>query len=223
MNIAARVVILIPILLCVQSCSSFRTHLDETCVAKFKDQYSNPQDSPFSLPWQVGQSYIMTQGNCTLESHSVTQNQAMSFDFKMPMGSPVHAIADGRIAGVIEHYEDHKDNAYHQANLIGIEHAGGFVSWYMHLRKDGAVVEVNDTVKQGDLIAYSGNTGNSAYPHLHLYVQQITRECFDEKNKTADLTRCPMKPISFNNASPADTVLQEFQVYKAQAIIAVKP
>ena len=57
--------------------------------------------------------------------------------------------------------------------------------------------------------------GNSAYPHLHLYAQQITEECHDAENKTAKLELCPVIPISFKNASPNNTVLKEFETYMA--------
>lgn len=140
----------------------------------------------------------------------------MSFDFKMPMGTPVHAIADGRVAAVIEHYKDHTDMGFSQANLIGIEHEGGVVSWYMHLKHKGVIVDVDDKVMRGDVIGYSGNTGNSAYPHLHIYAQQITKECHDPENRTARLELCPPIPISFFNASPNDTVLREWEMYTAE-------
>ena len=42
---------------------------------------------------------------------------------------------------------------------------------YWHLRKDGVTVNLSDTVKKGQLIGYSGNTGYTAFPHLHFQVQ----------------------------------------------------
>ena len=40
----------------------------------------------------------------------------------------------------------------------------------MHLTKDGALVEVGDTITKGQLIGYSGATGLAGYPHLHFVV-----------------------------------------------------
>ena len=37
--------------------------------------------------------------------------------------------------------------------------------------KDGAMVNAGDTVKTGQSIGLSGNTGYSAFPHLHFEVQ----------------------------------------------------
>ncbi len=45
---------------------------------------------------------------------------------------------------------------------------------YWHLQKDGVLVNIGDTVKQGQLIGYSGNTGYTAFPHLHFQVYDAT-------------------------------------------------
>jgi len=203
-------------LLFLQSCTVFRTHIDDVCAAQYKDEYPQPKASRFSLPWKVGESYRLTQGNCTLESHNLAQKQHMSFDFKMPIGTAVHAIAAGRVAAVVENFKDGVDMADDQANLIGIEHERGVISWYMHLKYNGVTVEVDDKVLRGEVIGYSGNTGNSAYPHLHLYAQQLTAECHDQENKTARLNICPHLPLSFFNASPNDRILKEFVDYTAK-------
>ena len=46
----------------------------------------------------------------------------------------------------------------------------GSVAHYWHLSKDGALVNVGDTIKKGQSIGLSGNTGYSAFPHLHFEV-----------------------------------------------------
>jgi murein DD-endopeptidase MepM/ murein hydrolase activator NlpD len=205
----------IPILL-LQSCTTFRTHIDQNCAEQYSDQYISRSQSEFILPWKVGESYTLTQGNCSLESHNFADRQHMSFDFRMPIGTPVLAVSDGRIAAVIEQFHDNVDQNYNQANLIGIEHADGILSWYMHLKNQGAIVDVDDQVLKGDIIGYSGNTGMSSYPHLHFYMQQITEECNDQENHTAKLDICPVIPTTFSNASPTDNILKEWQAYSAQ-------
>ena len=160
---------------------------------------------------------MLTQGNCTFESHTLTANQHMSFDFKMPIGTPIIAAADGRIIIVIEQFKDGIDQGFSEANLIGIEHSSGTLTWYMHLMFDGSQVQVDDQILQGQVIGYSGNTGDSAYPHLHFFAQQLIDECHDPETRTAKLELCPQIPIAFSNVSPADTVLKEWETYTALA------
>jgi hypothetical protein len=58
-----------------------------------------------------------------------------------------------------------------------------YTPWYMYLTFEGASVAVDDQVSRGDTIGYSGNTGDSSYPHLHFFAQQIVKECHDAKSK----------------------------------------
>ena len=64
-----------------------------------------------------------------------------------------------------------KDEYLSQGNHIIIQHADGSTAMYWHLKKDGVLVTVGDTVKQGQHIGYSGNTGYTAFPHLHFQAQ----------------------------------------------------
>ena len=203
------------LMLMVQSCSVLRTNIDESCVGQFSNSYPAPMDSRFILPWRTGESYTLTQGNCTFESHSLAEKQHMSFDFKMPIGTPIVAVDDGRVVVVVEKFRDGIDSGFDEANLVGIEHEGGFLSWYMHLTLEGSLVQVDDQVSKGDVIAYSGDTGRSAYPHLHFFVQQLTEDCHDAKSRTADLTLCPQIPVSFSNVNPRHVVLDEWVKYSA--------
>jgi murein DD-endopeptidase MepM/ murein hydrolase activator NlpD len=50
-------------------------------------------------------------------------------------------------------------------NYVRLTFDGGYTAFYAHLHQKK--VSARDTVTQGQVIAYSGNTGRSTGPHLH--------------------------------------------------------
>jgi len=82
-------------------------------------------------------------------------------DIGVPERSEVIASADGTVE--ISGY------GYSSGNWIRIDHGNGIKTVYMH--NSVLLVSVGQTVKQGDVIALSGNTGVSSGPHLHFGVQ----------------------------------------------------
>jgi murein DD-endopeptidase MepM/ murein hydrolase activator NlpD len=79
-------------------------------------------------------------------------------DFGAPVGSQVRAAADGTIefAGVKAGFGNH----------VRIKHAD-FETSYSHLSEIPDSIKPGVVVKEGDVIALSGNTGLSTGPHLH--------------------------------------------------------
>lgn len=76
------------------------------------------------------------------------------------MGKEIRAAADG----VVYSAEFHKSWGYN----VYINHGEGIYTRYAHCSK--MIVLAGDHVKQGQVIAYVGNTGNSFGPHLHFEV-----------------------------------------------------
>jgi murein DD-endopeptidase MepM/ murein hydrolase activator NlpD len=86
-------------------------------------------------------------------------------DFGAPVGTPVLAAGDGVIAraSVMGGY----------GNVVDIQHDGTWSTRYGHLSRFAPGLRAGDRVTQGQVIAYSGNTGRSTGPHLHFEVRRM--------------------------------------------------
>ena len=110
-------------------------------------------DLNFSLPLS---SYVVTSRYGWRRSGYHT-----GCDYAAPLGTPIHAVEDGIVTCA-----EWKGN---YGYLVKIQHSGGFETYYAHCSRFAC--EVGDTVKQGDVIAYVGSTGNSTGPHCHLEIR----------------------------------------------------
>ncbi|WP_280717647.1 M23 family metallopeptidase [Kitasatospora sp. MAP5-34] len=84
-------------------------------------------------------------------------------DFPVPMGTPVHAVTDGTVSV-------RWNSAYGWMAAVtsaAVTSADGTKTWYCHL---GSYRVRKGQVHAGDVIAYSGSSGNSTGPHLHFEV-----------------------------------------------------
>ena len=125
----------------------------------------------YSLPYNKHSRYLFIQGANSNMSHK----EELSFDFKMKMGTRVCAARDGVVIATKANSDRGglKDEYFSDGNHIIIQHADGSIAQYWHLQKDGVIVKVGDAVKQGQPIGYSGNTGYTAFPHLHFQVIDV--------------------------------------------------
>ncbi|WP_351235483.1 M23 family metallopeptidase [Streptomyces sp. NPDC002133] len=80
-------------------------------------------------------------------------------DFPVSYGTPVMAATDGTV-------RTQWNSAY--GNMAIVTAADGTETWYCHL---SSTKIRSGSVKAGDVIAYSGNSGNSTGPHLHFEVR----------------------------------------------------
>ncbi len=131
--------------------------------------YPSQADSPHVLPYDVGAAYTVSQGNCTNFSHKTGSGDQYAYDFRMPIGTPIVASRAGRVSRITTRYED-GTGVPGEENVVGITHDDGSVALYFHITKDGALVTLGQDVRFGDVIALSGNSGNSTEPHLHYIV-----------------------------------------------------
>jgi murein DD-endopeptidase MepM/ murein hydrolase activator NlpD len=141
----------------------------------------------YRYPWQGGVAHNVTQGNNNA-SGSHNGSQAYAFDFDLPAGTQIRAARDGVVewiqntvnrnfdpspsaAGNPGNVPFPRNDLGNWGNAARIRHPGGFTSWYFHIQQNSFLVNVGDTVTQGQAIALSGNTGRSSAPHLHFQVQ----------------------------------------------------
>ncbi|MEU9295551.1 peptidoglycan DD-metalloendopeptidase family protein [Streptomyces sp. NPDC048266] len=80
-------------------------------------------------------------------------------DFPVQTGTPVRAATDGTVRTQI-------NSAY--GNMVIVTAPDGTETWYCHL---SSARYRSGSVKAGDVIAYSGDSGNSTGPHLHFEVR----------------------------------------------------
>lgn len=109
---------------------------------------------------------------CPLVNNSVRVSSEMGWrakyrrnhngmDLAVPTGTPIYAAADGRV--VIR-----KNNPGGYGYYLSIQHDKDYYTVYGHLSQ--WLVSDGQTVRAGQQIAKSGNTGRSTGPHLHFEV-----------------------------------------------------
>jgi murein DD-endopeptidase MepM/ murein hydrolase activator NlpD len=131
-------------------------------------------DHLYALPYASGNSYRVLQGYGSRFSHTGLEEFAVDLD--MPIGTAVHAARAGVVARLEESHAKGcwEDGCGKYANFIVILHSDGTTGEYFHLQQNGALVNVGDSVSQGQKIANSGNTGHTTMPHLHFAVYRAT-------------------------------------------------
>jgi murein DD-endopeptidase MepM/ murein hydrolase activator NlpD len=77
-----------------------------------------------------------------------------------------------------------KDKENHW-NYVMIMHNDSSTALYGHLQQNGLLVKLGDSVVVGQQIALSGNTGYSAFPHLHFTVYNNNGNQIPVRFKTA--------------------------------------
>lgn len=158
----------------------------------------------YALPYPAGRVFPVSQGFHGKYSH--TGGDCYSIDFKMPVGTPVHAARDGVVVGIKDDSETGGSEKKYEwdANYILIRHSDGTLGHYVHLKKSGCRVKLGQSVKAGEWIGLSGNTGHSTGPHLHFAVFKA------QSGKQRETV-----PIKYRTTQMLAEVLSEGRSYKA--------
>lgn len=133
-------------------------------------------------------------------SNKAEVQTASSHDISVQEGTPVYAIKDGTVTESkdLKGCDGRKcgDGMYSYGRVIKIDHNinGKGPMVYAHLSK--RVAQDGDKVKAGQLIGYSGNSGNSYGAHLHID--------FNGVYEAVDWLRSQNATIPPNNGTPSN-------------------
>ncbi|HOM33086.1 MAG TPA: peptidoglycan DD-metalloendopeptidase family protein [Candidatus Paceibacterota bacterium] len=136
----------------------------------------NPSQLPGAQPgvllWPIRNAYVTqgygetsdaqkfySSGNYKSPSHN-------GIDIRASVGTPIYAAEDGKVVAA-----GNQDNYCYKGSygrFIVIEHNNNLTTLYGHLSLIS--VNVGETVKRGQIIGYSGNSGFTTGPHLHFTV-----------------------------------------------------
>ena len=126
-------------------------------LARLALQGDNP---PSNASWTTPVSGYRLTSAFGMRKHPVLKVTRMhnGIDMACPAGTPIYATRAGTVTRTA--YQ-----ASGAGNYVSINHLDGFSSIYMHMTH--YVVSQGQTVSQGQLIGYVGNTGISTGDHLH--------------------------------------------------------
>ncbi len=106
-------------------------------------------------------------GSIAYDGHRGTDIALHSFRL-MDRGTKILAAAPGVVSFVSDTaFDRSKAPNFNTGNYISVLHAGGTETFYYHLRKNSATVNLGESVQAGQMLGLIGSSGNSSIPHLH--------------------------------------------------------
>lgn len=128
----------------------------------------------YQLPYEENKTHLLVQGYF---SHYTHKHRA-ALDFKMKKGTKVCAARSGIIVRLKENGKKGGSSIKNRTfgNFVVVQHEDSSRTGYWHLQFNSVLVNVGDTVKQGQVIALSGNSGYTYFPHLHFIVWRYNKK-----------------------------------------------
>jgi murein DD-endopeptidase MepM/ murein hydrolase activator NlpD len=165
------------------------TQINSVPVKNLKESTDDETSYAYSLPYEKGRSFLLVQAYQSKLSHK----GEFALDFKMKKGTKICAARGGIVVAAKEDSKKGglKLNYLSEGNHVIIKHDDGTYGNYWHLKYRGALVDIGDTIKQGQVIGLAGKTGYAAFSHLHFEVtkkfapgnQQIPTQFLTRKGK----------------------------------------
>jgi murein DD-endopeptidase MepM/ murein hydrolase activator NlpD len=110
-----------------------------------------------------------------------------AWDVMMPIGTPIRACGDGTIVALADGVKNHRPGPRRtwsgmpsnwvllRTSLMTNYGTRQQITVMLQHLSPGIPVEVGQKVQQGEIIGYSGDTGRSSGPHLHIGAQWVPR------------------------------------------------
>lgn len=127
--------------------------------------YKIPIDSlPDSVKIDCRKFTIPIKSNVTSNFGPRRYRYHYGTDLSLKVGDSIVSAFSGRVRII-----DYEARGY--GHYVVIRHENGLETVYAHLSK--VLVQLDQNVKSGELIAYGGNTGRSTGPHLHFETRYL--------------------------------------------------
>jgi murein DD-endopeptidase MepM/ murein hydrolase activator NlpD len=136
---------------------------------------SSAAETLYRLPWADGFSFMFTQVPGGRITTHFTKATRYAVDIAMPPGVPIVAARGGVVEALEARHGASADEEplTYEGNFVRVRHADGTAAIYAHLAYRGVEVEVGESVQAGQLLGYSGASGDVQAPHLHFVVTRI--------------------------------------------------
>jgi murein DD-endopeptidase MepM/ murein hydrolase activator NlpD len=156
------------LVLVLASCSVSNNPMRKEVKQLQKGTLKDDSSYVYALPFKPGKNYRVIQGYFSRYTHK----ERAALDFNLKHGTEITAAREGVVTRVKEDGTKGGLNRKYRShgNNIIIQHPDGSRAGYWHLKHNGALVNLGDTVKKGQVIGLSGKTGYAMVPHLHFLV-----------------------------------------------------
>ena len=116
--------------------------------------------SPFRFEPRVTSRFSYRRLHPVLGTH----RPHLGVDYGAPTGTPVVAVANGRVISAAR--------SGGSGNMVRLEHNNGYQTYYLHLSRFANGMRPGARVAQGQTIGYVGSTGLSTGPHLDYRIRK---------------------------------------------------
>lgn len=154
-------------------------------------------------------------GSLSYDGHKGTDFALRSLN-QMAEGVDILAAAPGVVRGVRDGMADRiytidtaaEVEGRECGNGVAIDHGGGWISQYCHMKQGSVVVERGQRVAANAVLGQVGLSGKTQFPHLHISLRQ-NGEVTDPFGPTGETC----------HAEPTDTLWQDTPPYQAGGLI----